>query len=215
MKDFMKNPQVDSYFKEGCGRCSKFKTPECKVNFWREILCFLRELLLSTELKEERKWGVPCYTYNGKNVVILSAFKDYSVLSFFKGSLMKDKSKILKKPGENTNEGRIITFTSLEEAKALEPVLREYIQEAIEIEKLGLKTEKKEKELSIPEELKIYFKKFPNLEKSFNSLTQGRKRSYLIYFSGAKQSETRMRRIEKCIPFIQHGIGWNEKQKKS
>lgn len=211
----MINSAVDVYFFSGCGRCSKGNTPQCKVNHWREVLYALREIITSTELQEERKWGVPCYTFQGKNVLILSAFNERCVVSFFKGSLLKDKLKILQKAGENTKDGRIIPFTSLEDVKKLKPALKEYIQEAIQIEKLNLKPKKSEsKELEIPSELKTFFESSPELEKAFFELTKGRQRGYLLYFLSAKQSKTRIARIEKCIPFILKGEGLNEKYMK-
>lgn len=202
------NPQVDQFLLEGCMRCPKGATPACKVHRWTDILEFLRQLLLETELAEERKWGVPTYTLNDKNVIMLGVFNDSCVISFLKGSLMKDPKGILELPGPNSHEGRIIRFTQLEQAEKLESELRTYIQQAIEVEKSGKKLEKQEpSSMEIPEELTQKFAEHEGLEKAFFDLTPGRQRGYLIHFSGAKQATTRLSRIEKCIPKILVGKG--------
>ncbi|MFL0682638.1 MAG: YdeI family protein [Algoriphagus aquaeductus] len=202
------NPQVDQFLLEGCMRCPKGATPACKVHRWTDILEFLRQLLLETELTEERKWGVPTYTLNGKNVIMLGVFNDSCVLSFLKGSLMQDPKGILDLPGPNSHEGRIIRFTELDQAENLEKELKAYILQAIEIEKSGKKLEKPEPSTQeIPEELIQKFEEHEGLEKAFFALTPGRQRGYLIHFTGAKQSATRLSRIEKCIPKIFEGKG--------
>lgn len=202
------NPQIDLFLVEGCMRCPKGATPACKVHRWTDILQFLRQLLLETELVEERKWGVPTYTLIGKNVIILGVFNESCVLSFLKGSLMEDSHGILELPGPNSLEGRLLRFTGLERAKTLEPEIREYIRQAIEIEKSGKKLEKVAQEkIELPEELTQKFKEHPGLENAFFTLTPGRQRGYLIHFTGAKQPVTRLSRIEKCIPKIFEGKG--------
>jgi uncharacterized protein YdeI (YjbR/CyaY-like superfamily) len=202
------NPQVDQFLLEGCMRCPKGATPACKVHRWTSILELLRQLLLETELTEERKWGVPTYTLNGKNVIMLGVFNDSCVISFLKGSLMKDPNGILELPGPNSHEGRIIRFTQLEQAENLQSELKTYIEEAIEVEKSGKKIEKPETSpTEIPEELTQKFTEHNGLENAFFALTPGRQRGYLIHFTGAKQSATRLKRIEKCIPKIMAGKG--------
>ena len=206
------NPKVDHFFIAGCGRCSLYNTPACKVHLWTEPLHYMRELLLESELKEELKWGVPCYTLNKHNVVILGAYKDNCVISFLKGVLMKDPKGILQKPGENSQAARIIRLTSLGQVIGLEKEIDAFIQQAIEIEKKGLKVEfKKADDYEIPEELQEQFEKEPNFEKAFKALTPGRQRGYLLHFSQPKQSATRTSRIEKCRDMIFAGKGMNDR----
>jgi len=202
------NPQVDRFLLEGCMRCEKGATPACKVHRWSPILEQLRQVLLDTELIEERKWGVPVYTLDGKNVILLGVFNDSCVISFIKGSLMKDREGILKLPGPNSHEGRIIRFTQMEDLERVNSVLTQYIQEAIEVEKSGKKPEIPIRGgMKIPEELTQKFNQYEGLEKAFFALTPGRQRGYLIHFSGAKQVETRLSRIEKCVVKIMAGKG--------
>lgn len=209
------NPLIDQYIQSGCGRCPLGGTPECKVNNWQAELKALRLILLDSELTEELKWGVPCYTLKGHNVILLSALKDHCVLSFIKGSLLDDPHKLLTKPGENTRDGRVIRLTSLPQIQQLENKLRFYVQQAIEVEKSGLKpSPAADSDQIIPEELQLKFKELPDLKTAFFALTPGRQRSYLIHFSQPKQSKTRESRIEKCIPDILQGKGFNEDYKK-
>jgi uncharacterized protein YdeI (YjbR/CyaY-like superfamily) len=203
------NPKVDGYFDAGCGRCELVNTPKCKVNFWREEMAVLRQIVLECGLTEELKWSVPVYTFDDKNVVIVGAFNDNCVLSFPKGALMKDPNGILEKPGKNTQAGRVVRFTDLQKVIELESVLKDYIREAIEIEKSGEKVQLKTiDEHEIPEELEAKFAENPELKAAFDRLTPGRKRSYYIHISQAKQAKTRIERIEKCIPKIFQGKGF-------
>lgn len=203
------NPKVDQYLMQGCGRCKFGGTPECKVHNWPEELIKLREILLACGLTEEVKWGVPCYTFEKKNIAIMSAFKEYAALSFFKGALLKDNHGLLDKPGENTQSARLIRFTNVNEIVKMEPVLKDYIHEAIEVEKAGLKVDfKGADEYSIPEEFQKKMDEMPALKEAFEALTPGRQKAYLLYFSGAKQSKTREARVEKYIPKILEGIGF-------
>lgn len=202
------NTNVDRYFIDGCGRCKLFATPKCKVNNWKEELLRLRMILQESDLKEESKWGMPCYTYEGKNIIILAAFKEYCSLNFLKGALLKDSKKILVKPGENSQSARLAKFTNVKEIIKVRATLKSYIKEAIELEKSGAKVElKKPSELKLPEELEKKLSKTPALRKAFYALTPGRQRGYLIYFSQAKQSATREARIEKCAKRILEGKG--------
>lgn len=205
------NPKVDLYFIEGCGRCKLGGTPQCKVHTWAEELQELRRILLETGLNEELKWSIPCYTYQGKNLLLMAAFKEYCSLSFFKGSLLKDEKKLLHQPGENSQATRQFRFTKLKEIKKMESILKTYIQEAKEVEKAGLKVDFKEKRtLIFPNELLQKFEENPVLKTAFEALTPGRQRAYNLYFSAAKQSKTRESRIEKCISQIFAGKGLNE-----
>ena len=204
------NPKVDKYFIEGCGRCSLWKTPECKVNFWQKELKLLRQLLLDCGLTEALKWSQPCYTLEKKNIVLMSAFKEYCALSFIKGSLLKDPNNILISPGENSQATRQIRFTNAKTITMMKPILKTYIQEAIEIEKAGLKVNFKKNHESIPEELQSKFAENPAFRKSFEGLTPGRQRGYILYFSAAKQAKTRQSRIEKYLAKILDGKGLND-----
>lgn len=206
------NPAVDLYLAEGCGRCPLWRTPDCKVHPWQAELAALRTILLDTALREEVKWKVPCYTFEGNNVLILSAFKEYCSLSFFKGALLKDHGGILEKPGENTQAGRLIRFTDVQRIVALESVIKAYVAEAIEVEKAGLDVEyKKTSEFEVPDELVDVFDEDPQFREAFESLTPGRQRGYLLYFSGAKQSKTRVSRIEKYRQQIFEGKGMHDR----
>ncbi len=205
MKNSRMNPKVDQYLTEGCGRCPLVGTPDCKVNKWPTELRALRTIVLECGLTEEVKWGIPCYTFEKSNVVTISALNEYCALGFFKGALLKDDHHILEKPGENTQAARRIRFTNVQQIIELEPVLKAYINEAMEIEKAGLKVEFKKSPEPIPEELQKKFDEMLDLKTAFESLTPGRQRAYILYFSGAKQSKTREARIEKHIqriPFI-------------
>ena len=206
------NPKVDNYLIDGCGRCPLGATPQCKVNNWREELKELRRIVLDCGLTEEVKWGIPCYTFKNNNIVLVSAFKEYCSLSFFKGALLKDAGKILKKPGENSQAARLFRFTNVDEIIKLESKIKEYIFEAVEVEKAGLKVNfKKSSEFNIPEEFQNKLNEFPVLKTAFYKLTPGRQRGYLLHFSAPKQSKTRESRIEKCMPQILSGKGLNDR----
>ncbi|MFN5148371.1 MAG: YdeI/OmpD-associated family protein [Flavobacteriia bacterium] len=206
------NPKVDHFFLAGCGRCSLYNTSACKVHSWTEPLQYLREIILESGLTEELKWGVPCYTFGKHNVVMLGAFKDNCVISFLKGALMIDPKGILEKPGENSQVARIIRFTSHNQVISLEMEINTFIQEALEIEKKGLKVElKKAEDYEIPIELQEQFDKDPSFEKAFKSLTPGRQRGFLLHFIQPKQTITRTSRIQKCKDLIYAGKGLNDR----
>jgi uncharacterized protein YdeI (YjbR/CyaY-like superfamily) len=188
-------------------RCSLGATPACKVLLWTDILEFLRQLIMETELQEERKWGVPTYTLHGKNVVMLGVLKDSCVLSFIKGQLIPDPKGLLALPGPNSREGRILRFTQLSQATGLENEIRHFLQEAIQVERSGKKSETAPPPQVLPDELLQKFGEHPGLETAFFALTPGRQRGYLIHFSEAKQSTTRLNRIEKFLPKILVGKG--------
>jgi uncharacterized protein YdeI (YjbR/CyaY-like superfamily) len=191
------NPQVDEFL--------------TKAKRWRDELETLRTILHDCQLNEEFKWRSPCYTFQGKNVAILGELKDCCTLSFFKGALLKDSRGILEKPGENTRAGRVIRFTNVQEINELKPTLKALIQEAITVEKAGLKVDFEEDcELGYPEELQAKFDESPELKTSFESLTPDRQRAYLLFFSAAKQSKTRESRIEKYRERILEGKGLND-----
>ena len=204
------NTDVNTYFTKGCGRCSLYDTPQCKVLNWKEELKMLRLLLKKSDLMEESKWGAPCYTINGSNVIMIQSFKTYCALMFFKGSLLKDDNGVLVKAGENSNSARQIRFTDPAQVKKHLPILKKYIVEAIQIEKKGIKIEKVSVKIEYIPELKDSFKKNPSLKKAFEALTPGRQRGYHIFFSQAKQSATRLSRIEKYTSKIIEGKGMQD-----
>ena len=181
-----------------------------KLKTWKAEMEALRYILLEFQLIEDIKWGIPCYTFENSNVVIIHGFKEYCGLSFFKGALLKDAKGLLVKPGENTQGGRLIKFKSVQEINKLKTTIKSYIKEAIEIEKLGLKIEHRNNELVLPEELINQFKKNARFKKAFNGLTPGRQRAYNLFFSAAKQAATRETRIEKYKKQILDGKGIND-----
>nr|WP_314896450.1 DUF1801 domain-containing protein [uncultured Flavobacterium sp.] len=178
---------------------------------WQPEIEQLRLLLLDCGLTEEFKWRTPCYSFQGNNVVLIGSFKEYCALSFFKGTLLQDSNGLLSKPGENSQAVRFFKFTNLQEIQELEPIIKNYIYEAIELEKAGLKVIfKSNAELELVEELQIALDKNSSLKTAFKALTPGRQRAYNLYFSAPKQSKTRETRIENYIPRILDGKGIND-----
>jgi uncharacterized protein YdeI (YjbR/CyaY-like superfamily) len=179
-----------------------------KANAWQHEIQTLQPILLGCGLDMEVKWGKPCFSHEGRNIVLIQGFKSYFALLFFKGVLMADPHQLLIKFGENTQTARQMRFVNVEDILAQEPIIRAYIDEAIEIEKAGLTVPDQAKPAQeYPEELTISFAEMPELEAAFLALSPGRQRAYLIHFSGAKQATTRQQRIQKCIPQILAGKG--------
>ncbi len=205
------NTSVDAYFTEGCGRCPLGGTPQCKVHLWPTEMEQLRRIVLDCGLTEEAKWGVPCYTFRGKNIAIVSAFTEFCALSFFKGSLLGDPSGILIKPGKNSRASRYAKFTRLEEIIAQEALLKAYVYEAIEVEKAGLKVEFQPNPEPVPEELQQKLDEDPLFQAAFEALTPGRQRGYILYFSAPKQAKTRSARVEKYLSKILDGKGLHDR----
>lgn len=202
---------VDEFFKTGCGRCSQWKTSSCKALQWKDGLTVLRSILLKSSLREESKWGFPCYTLNGNNVIMIQAFRKYFALMFFKGVLLDDKKSNLTSPGENSQTARQLRFISVNDILVNQSVIKELIFQAIELERSGEKLPPKEKKvMDLPEELLQAFKKDAALKKAFEALTPGRQRGYQIFIAQAKQSKTRMDRIEKYRSKILQGKGYQE-----
>ena len=182
-----------------------------KANSWKEEMKLLRKICLDCGLSEDFKWMHPCYTLNGKNIVLIHGFKNYCALLFNKGAHLKDTDNILIQQTENVQAARQIRFSAKKDIIELEPTIKAYIFEAIEVEKAGLEVKvKKTSEFDMPEELQNAFINDPDLKKAFESLTPGRKRGYLLHFSKAKQSKTREVRIEKSKPKIFEGKGLND-----
>ena len=181
-----------------------------KVKNWQVEMKALRAMLIEFPLTEELKWGKPCYAFENSNIIIIQGFKEYCGLLFFKGALLKEAKGLLVKPGENTQGGRLLKFTSVQEINKLITTIKSYIKEAIEIEKKGLKIEPINTELVLPEELLAQFKKSASFKKAFNALTPGRQRAYNMFFTAAKQAATRKTRIEKYKGQIMSGKGIND-----
>jgi len=191
------NPKVDSFLK----RAEKW---------WKEFE-ELRRIVLDCGLTEELKWGAPCYTYQEKNIVLMHGFKEYCALLFFKGVLLKDTKGILIQQTKNVQAARQIRFTSVREIAKIEPTLKAYVREAIEVEKAGLQVKLKEtSEYAMPEEFQRKMDENPALKTAFEALTPGRQRGYIFYFSQPKQSKTRESRILKCVRKILNGKGLND-----
>jgi uncharacterized protein YdeI (YjbR/CyaY-like superfamily) len=191
------NPKVDEYI----SKCDK----------WQQELKKLRMIILDTELTEELKWGVPCYTLQNSNVVLMHVFKEYCALLFIKGALLKDTDGILIQQTKDVQAGRQVRFTNLQEIIEMENTLRAYVNEAIEIEKAGLKVNyKKTTEFNVPAEFQNKLDEIPTLKTAFEALTPGRQRAYILYFSAPKQSKTREARVEKYMQQILNGKGLND-----
>ncbi len=182
MANSSRNPEVDEYIR--------------KAEKWQAEFEKMREIALDCQLTEEMKWNHPCYTLDGKNIVLIHGFKDYCAFLFHKGALLKDPHGILIQQTENVQSARQIRFTNVEDIVELDSILKAYIEEAVEVEKAGLKVEKNT-EIEIPEELQNKFDEIPALQTAFEELTPGRQRAYVLYFSKAKRAQTRESRVEK------------------
>ena len=191
------NPKVDWYF--------------VKENKWVEGFNKLRKIMLDTEMVEELKWGHPCYSVNGQNVVLMHGFKDYFALMFMKGVLMDDPNNLLIAQTENEQARRQIRFSSIHQVDDMDAVIREYVHNAIEVEKSGAQVKLKEtKDFPVADEFQTRLDEDSSLKEAFESLTPGRQRGYLLYFAAAKQSKTRAERVEKYAPKIMDGLGLDD-----
>ncbi|MCX6064826.1 MAG: YdeI family protein [Chloroflexi bacterium] len=192
------NPKVDWYFN--------------KAEKWQEEFKKLRMIILDRPLTEELKWGVPCYMFEKSNVVLIHGFKEYCAILFIKGALLQDAEGILIQQTENVQAGRQIRFTNLKEIVEMESILKAYLDEAIEVEKAGLKVDfKKATEFTVPEEFISRLEQVPGLQDAFDALTPGRQRAYILHFSAPKQSKTREARVEKWLPQILNGKGLDDR----
>jgi len=191
------NPKVDWFFN--------------KKTKWQDAYSVLRDIVLACGLTEELKWGVPCYTLEDANVLLIHGFKDYSALLFHKGALLKDEKKMLVQQTANVQAARQLRFSGADDISKQRKTITALIKEAIRIEKAGIKVEmKKTSEFAMPEEFGAVLKDMPELKKAFTALTPGRQRGYLLYFSSAKQAATREARIEKYVDKILNGKGLEE-----
>jgi uncharacterized protein YdeI (YjbR/CyaY-like superfamily) len=188
------NPKVDAFIRD--------------AKRWQSVLKQLRAILLESELTEEFKWYQPCYTFQGKNVVVISGMKESCAFALFKGALLKDAHGVLTAPGKNSQSTRWIKFTSVREVVEMKTILKAYIREAIEVERSGLKVKlRKTSDLKFPDELQTMLDEFPDFKAAFETLTPGRQRAYIYHISGAKQSKTRETRVLNCMPQIMKGKG--------
>lgn len=198
MNSIYTNPRVDAVF--------------AKAKKWRDEMLALRTIVLDCGLAEELKWYQACYTFEGNNVVIISAFKEYCALNFFKGALLQDPAGILVAPTENTQSGRQMRFTSVNQVVEMEPAIKAFLRQAIEVEKAGLQVDfKKTSEYPVPQELQQILDHDPAFKAAFDALTPGRQRGYLLYFAAPKGSETRTSRVEKHRERIFAGKGLNDR----
>lgn len=204
------NPAIDEYMLNGCGRCKYYATPQCKVVPWRTVLEHLRQLMLTTGLVEEKKWGVPTYTHQGKNIVTLGALKESVVLSFFKGVLLPDPEGLLENPGQNSHIGRYLRFKSLEEVEQRAEYALALIQHALQLEASGQTKVPSREPDPVPEELATALAEDATLAAAYYALTPGRQRSYILHIAQAKQTQTRKDRVQKCAPYILKGLGFHE-----
>jgi uncharacterized protein YdeI (YjbR/CyaY-like superfamily) len=207
----MNNTNAESFLADGCGRCSKFKTPACKALLWNKPLVALRATLLASGLTEEMKWGFPCYTLGGKNVAMLMALKDHCGVSFFRGAELKAAEGLLESAGENSQASTQFRFRSLQEVQAQQGVLVTLLDEAIQLERAGAKKRVAAPEMAMAEELALLLAADAGLRAAWEALTPGRRRSHLLHITGAKQAETRQRRAESCVAFVLDGRGFNER----
>jgi len=190
------NPKVDAFLS--------------RARRWQGEMQKLRTVLVGCGLEEDLKWGKPCFSFGGKNVAIIQPFKEHCALMFFKGSLLEDTHGLLRSQGENSQAAMRLEFRS--EADVKKAVVSSYAKQAIALEKAGREVDfKARRELELPEELTAIFRKKPKVAKAFDALTPGRRRAYVLHFTGAKQSKTRTARIEKCIPDILAGKGMNDR----
>jgi uncharacterized protein YdeI (YjbR/CyaY-like superfamily) len=191
------NPKVDAFLK--------------RQKTWKKEFIKLRQIILGCGLTEELKWGWPCYTHDGKNVVLVHGFKEYCAVLFHKGALLKDAKRVLIQQTPNVQVPRQIRFTSVADVDKLEKTLKAYVREAVEVERAGLKVElKKTSDFEMPEELRIRLEEDDALAEAFDALTPGRQRAYIFYFSQAKQPKTRASRVEKHVPRIREGLGLDD-----
>ncbi len=191
------NPKVDWFFN--------------KADQWQPEVNLLRNIPLDCGLVEVLKWGAPCYTLNGSNIVLIHKFKEYCAFLFFKGALLKDPEGILIRQTKNVQAARQIRFTDAKSIKKLRPVLNTYVLQAIEVDQSGAKVAiKRVADFPVAEEFQSRLDELPALKAAFEKLTPGRRKAYLLYFSGAKKNETRESRVEKCIPRILDGSGLDD-----
>lgn len=203
---------IEDYFAKGCDRCKRFATPACSTQFWKVGLAQLRHICLDEGLTEAVKWGHPAYMHNGRNIVIIGAFRDNFRLNFFHPALMNDPEGLLEKQGPNTHTAGMLRFTSDAQVTSFEPIIRAYLREAIGYADAGIMPDKVARDdPDLGEELIAAMDDDPTLAEAFHALTPGRQRGWNLHFTSAKQAATRAARVQKATPKIFAGKGWNER----
>lgn len=203
--------QADEFFNKGCGRCPRFATPECSTKRWRQGLDRLRHICLDEGLTETAKWGHPCYTHAGRNIVLIGAFQGDFRLSFFNAGLMKDAEGLLEPAGPNSPQPGVIRLRDNRDAERLAPAIRSYLKEAMAYAEAGAKPPRIATDIVLPDELVEAMDADPELAEAFHRLTPGRRRSYAINLASAKSSATRIARIERFRDRIIAGKGAMER----
>jgi uncharacterized protein YdeI (YjbR/CyaY-like superfamily) len=198
---------VDDYFESGCGRCDRFETPDCSTKLWLRGLEDLRRICRDVGMSEHAKWGHPCYMHAGRNIVIIGAFREDFRLTFFNAALMRDPHGVLVGQGPNSQHPDCFKFDDSGQVVAQEPIIREYLAEAMGYAEQGIRPPKVETELELPEELVEALESDPELSQAFASLTPGRQRSYVYALNSAKTSATKVKRIIKYRDKILAGKG--------
>lgn len=198
---------VEHYFRDGCGRCDRFATPDCSTKLWLEGLVDLRRICNEAGMSEHAKWGHPCYMHAGRNIVIIGAFRDDFRLTFFNAALMKDPHGVLIGQGPNSKHPDCFKFDADEQVTASEPIIREYLAEAMAYAEQGIRPPKVEEELELPDELVEALESDPEMAGAFTMLTPGRQRSYVYALNSAKTSATKVARILKYRDKILAGKG--------
>lgn len=207
----MNRGDVDSYLADGCGRCTHYRTPGCKVHLWTGPLVALRALVLESGLSESLKWGSPCYDLEGHNVLMLVAMRDRCAVSFIQGALLPDPEGLLSRSGPNVQAARELRFTTAEEVHARRDDLRRFVDAAIALRRQGAKVTFAPAPEPVPEELGEVLDADPARRAAFEALTPGRRRSFVLYVSGAKRRQTRTARAEACLPKILAGKGFHDR----
>lgn len=203
--------EIGDYFTMGCGRCARFATPECSARQWAGGLTDLRGICLGAGLTETVKWGHPCYTFAGRNIAVIGAFRGDFRLSLFNAALMADRGGVLQRQGPNTRHADAFRFTDAAQLAATEPVIRACLAEAMGYAEAGIRPPKDDSDLDLPDELVDALDADPDLAEAFHALTRGRQKSYVIALAGAKAAATRVARVERFRAGILAGKGANER----
>jgi len=202
---------IEEYFSHGCGRCERFATSDCSTQQWGVGLHSLRQMCRGLGLAETVKWGHPCYMHGGRNIVIMGAFRKDFRLTFFNAALLKDQEHVLERQGANTQHPDMIRFTANHQVAEMEAIITTYLKEAMGYVEAGIKPEKEQRDLDLPDELIEALDADSELAEAFHALTPGRKKSYIINLNSAKKSETRIARIAKFRGKILSGKGATER----
>jgi len=205
---------LETFLRDGCGRCERFASDACNARRWAAPIAEMRALLAGTALVEEMKWGSPCYAIDGHNIASLSSRNDGCVLGFFQGAALDDPRGLLRAPGPNTRTARVLVVTSADDVRELAPDLLALVEQAVHNARTGVRSPAPSEPEPVPEELEELEERLATdarLRDAFDALTPGRQRSHILHIRGAKQRATRERRVEKCAPKILAGLGFNER----